>query len=203
MDQTGCRSQRTLAFDRADAAPQPGVVALYCGCMFSGKTTALVKELRRFPAGQVLAVKPWIDRRYSETQIVTHGGVGFPARAVSAPGEILACIDDGTRLVGIDEAHFFDESLIDVVLDLREREMDVILTALDLSSWGRAFSVIEAVRQLCDEVAVIVAVCARCGRQADHTQRLTPITGGSLVGGPESYEPRCAVCWHAPPEPEP
>jgi len=180
-----------------------GLVTLILGCMFSGKTTALLRQLRQADSAGVLAIKPGIDRRYSDTQIVTHSGQAFPAKPVAGAAEVLGMVDASTQFVGIDEAHFFDEELVDVVSALRGRRIDVVLTALDRSSWGRLFRVVEGLRAISDEFALVYAVCARCGRRADHTQRLTPIIGTNLVGGPESYEPRCAACWRPPPEPEP
>lgn len=171
--------------------------------MFSGKTTALLQRLRSSNVTSVLAVKPAIERRYSETQIVSHGGLAYPAAPISAPFEMLQLAGDHTEVVGVDEAHFFDEGLIEVADTLRRRGIHVLFTALDLSSWGRSFPVIDSIRRMSDEVAVLHAVCAQCGRRADHTQRLTPIVGASLVGGPESYEPRCPSCWRPPAEPQP
>jgi len=176
------------------------VTTLICGCMFSGKTTALLRRLAACDPASALAVKPLVDQRYSANEIVSHDGQAMAAVAVASAGEILDWLTTESRFVAIDEAHFFDESLNDVLAVLRDLGLDVMLTSLDLDSWGRPFPAIECLRGAADETALLFATCARCGRRADHTQRMTPIVDGNLVGGPESYEPRCLACWRPPPE---
>jgi thymidine kinase len=105
--------------------------------------------------------------------------------------------------VALDEAHFFNGGLDEIVADLKRRGIDVMLTSLDRDSWGRPFAVVEQLRRIADEQITLHAVCAKCGAQADRTQRLTPIIDGQMVGGPESYEPRCQNCWLPPPEKPP
>ena len=178
----------------------PSTISLVCGCMFSGKTTELLRRLDAAPPGSVLAIKHVIDRRYRAEAVVAHGGQAWPAIAVSSAGEIPNHIRPDVRIAGIDEAHFFDEALIEVTRFLAAGGLYVILTALDLDSWGRPFPVVERLRALAHESVVIHATCARCGQLADHTQRLTPIVDHQMVGGPESYEPRCRMCWTPPPE---
>lgn len=177
-----------------------GTVTLISGCMFSGKTTELLRRLSLLPLPSILALKHTIDTRYSATRIVSHAGAAFPARAISDPLDITAHLSDDIEIVGVDEAHFFGESLADVVLQLAKRGIDVILTSLDPNSWGRPFRVNRRLRVIADEPIVMCAICARCGGTADRTQRLTPIVDGNIVGGPESYEPRCRTCWAPPPE---
>ncbi len=180
--------------------PRRGTVTLITGCMFSGKTTELLRRLSCFPLPSILAVKHTIDTRYSVTQIVSHAGATFPAIAVSDPSDIAACLSDDVEIVAIDEAHFFQESLADVVLQLASRGIEVILTSLNPNSWGSPFRVNRRLRVIADEPILMCAICARCGGTADRTQRVTPIVDGKIVGGPESYEPRCRACWTPPPE---
>ena len=175
--------------------------------MFSGKTTVLFRRLEQYPASAILAFKHVIDRRYSADEIVSHGGKAWPAVAIATVAEIPGRIrmghrfqTGGTRIVALDEAHFFDGALVPTAGDLTQRGIDVILTSLDLDSWGRPFAVAEELRAIADESLMLHAVCARCGAKADRTQRLTPIVDGNMVGGPESYEPRCQACWLPPPE---
>ncbi len=177
-----------------------GTVTLISGCMFSGKTTELLRRLSRFPLSSILAVKHTIDTRYSETQIVSHAGAAFPAIAISDPLNITTYLSDDIEIVGVDEAHFFGENLADVVLQVADRGIDVILTSLDPNSWGRPFGVNGRLRAIADKPILKCAICACCGGSADRTQRLTPIVDGKIVGGPESYEPRCRTCWAPPPE---
>ena len=188
-------------------SPRPLELGLILGCMFSGKTTEL---LRRFRAGtarlelcssplKAMAFKHRVDDRYRWDKIVTHRMETISAEVVSSAVEILERIDGRTRLVAIDEAQFFDEALPTVCQELARRGIEVVMTALDLDSWGKPFPV---VRKLLDTTSPSVilcrADCARCGATAGHTQRLTPIVDGRMIGGADDYEPRCSRCWRPP-----
>jgi len=180
-----------------------GSVSAFVGCMFSGKTTKLIYKLDDLSAKEFVACKHIIDDRYRADAIFSHGGKSCEAVAVRSAQEILSCVKPNTQLVAIDEAHFFDESLVEVVVSLYTRGVDVMFTALDRDSWGRPFDVVDKLCAMADETIVLRATCAKCQKSADRTQRLTPIIAGCMVGGAESYEPRCQSCWNPPPEDPP
>jgi thymidine kinase len=169
--------------------------------MFSGKTTELLRRVGLVPANLVAVFKHHIDTRYLRQCVVAHNRRSCPAVPVVAPIDIMTQLPESVRLVAVDEAHFFDSRLVETIKSIRERGVDVVLTALDRDSWGRPFPVVERLRAVASSVRELAALCARCGAIADHTQRLTPIIDRTMVGGPESYEPRCGPCWVAPPEP--
>lgn len=168
--------------------------------MFSGKTEELLRRARECDSGAVVLFKHARDDRYSTTEIVTHRQDHHPAVTVSAAAEVLERVPSQARWVGIDEGHFFDPDLPQVCRALASRGCHVLVTALDLDSWGRPFGPVARLREQADAVLIQRAPCARCGRPADHTQRTTPIIDGRMVGGPESFEPRCLGCWSPPPE---
>ncbi len=173
------------------------------GCMFSGKTTELLRRIEALPVENVLTIKHVIDDRYSVDAIVSHNGKARSAQSVTRAGEIPSLVTGRVDVVAIDEAHFFDESLVKVLQDLARERISLITTALDRDSWGRPFEITERLRSVADGTTELHTVCARCGKRADRTQRLTPIVEGRMVGGAESYEPRCLTCWTPPPEPAP
>lgn len=170
--------------------------------MFSGKTSELVRQLRQFTPSVTRKFKHVIDTRYRTDAIVTHYGYAMSAMRVSTAAEITNRTHAFHEVVAIDEAHFFELDLIDAIQRLNRRGIHVIVTSLDRDSWGRPFRVAQMLQSLAQRPIVLVATCARCGGVADHTQRLTPIVDGNMVGGPESYEPRCRACWHPPEEAE-
>ncbi len=177
-----------------------GRVELIWGCMFSGKTEELLRRVRALDPDSAVLFKHSRDDRYSTTEVVTHRHDSYQASTVSASAEILERVPPQARFVGIDEGHFFAPSLAGVCQELAERGCTVIVTALDLDSWGRPFASVTRLREQADAVLLKRAVCARCGRPADHTQRTTPITDDNMIGGPEAFEPRCLSCWAPPPE---
>ncbi|MCP4590623.1 MAG: thymidine kinase [bacterium] len=184
----------------ADRAPRTGRVELVCGCMFSGKTEELLRRARAVAPNEIVLVKHARDDRYSTTDVVTHRHDRHRAVIVQQAGEIVEHLTSEADFVGIDEGHFFDAALADVCTRLAERGCTVVVTALDLDSWGRPFATVNELRTRADSVLIRHAPCACCGRPADHTQRTTPIVEGNLVGGPEAFEPRCLSCWSPPPE---
>lgn len=184
--------------DTPPGSAQHGVVSLILGCMFSGKTTELLRRVAAVPAPRVLAVKHAIDMRFAGGEIVSHAGKAFPALTVASAAEIVGLVGPQTALAAIDEAHFFDDGLVDVVRCLQARGLDVVLASLEPDSWARPFPINESLRALADECIVKHATCARCGAVADRTQRLTPIIGGRMVVDPSNYEPRCVKCWLPP-----
>ncbi len=177
-----------------------GRITVIQGCMFSGKSERVVARLRAAHAeGLVVAAfKHASDDRYASRQIVTHSGQRTEALPVGAPHRLLE-LAGSAGLIAIDEAQFFGDELIEVCRELANAGRDVLVAGLDLDSWGLPFGPMPALAAAADEVIQTHGVCARCGKPADHTQRLAPVDGQKMVGGPESYEPRCACCFTAPP----
>lgn len=168
--------------------------------MFSGKTTALLKELRQGPADNILICKHNKDDRYSRAKIMTHDGDGFDAVSVSCSSDIMGRVADATEVVVIDEGHFYDDGLPEVCKRLADQGKRVMIAALDLDMWGLQFSVIEKIREAAGVVRVQQSICAACGKPATHTHRKSPIIDKHIVGGSEDFEPRCRDCWSPPKE---
>jgi thymidine kinase len=166
--------------------------------MFSGKTTELIARVERYPAGSVLAIKHVIDTRFGRDAIISHAGKSVAATPVSLARNILEQVSSQTQIVAIDEAHFFDLDLVEVVAALNDRGLNVVLTSLEPDSWGRPFPINEMLREQASECMLKTAICAGCGAVADRTQRITPVVAGNMVVDPSQYEPRCRRCWEAP-----
>ena len=177
-----------------------GWIEVITGCMFSGKTEELVRRLRRAQyAKQTIRIfKPAIDNRYSETQVASHDGVTAEAIAVSSPVEIWDQSQDA-QVVGIDEAQFYDEALIEVVQKLAKSGKRVIVSALDMDYRGKPFGVTPQLLAIAEKVDKIQAVCVQCGAHATRSQRIVDSQEQVLVGASSAYEARCRSCWS--PEP--
>jgi len=179
---------------------QLGRIEVICGCMFSGKSERLLKRLAEAQSHStpITAFKHASDDRYGQTQIVTHSGHRTKAVPVSSPARILELVGQA-ELIAIDEAQFFDLDLVQTCCRIREMGLTVVVAGLDRDAWGEPFGPIPGLAEIADELTRTEAVCSVCGSTADHTQRLAPVEGSKMIGGPESYEPRCAQCFEPPP----
>lgn len=173
-----------------------GQIELICGPMFSGKTSALIARLvaAREAGLQVVAVKPAHDTRYGHEQIGSHDGNQLPAVNVSAVHEIRA-IAAGSHVVGIDEVHFFEESLVGICRELAGAGVRVVAAGVEIDHRGRPFEVVERLAAAAHAVTRLTAICGRCGAPARHSQRLVAGDARILVGGVGIYEPRCDRCF--------
>ena len=179
-----------------------GWLEVVCGPMFSGKSEELIRRLRRAEiAGQrVLIVKPRIDDRYDVAHVVSHAGARMRAVCVDGSGDVLR-LAEGYDAVGVDEAQFFDEAIVDAVRELTARGARVVAAGLDCDFRGLPFGAMPTLLAIAEFVDKLHAVCHSCGGAATRTQRLVdgepaPFDGETvLVGALDSYEARCVSCY--------
>lgn len=185
-----------------NAPERGGWLEVVCGPMFSGKSEELIRRLRRAEiAGQrVLIVKPRIDDRYDVAHVVSHAGARMRAVAADSSREVLRLAAD-YDVVGIDEAQFFDEGIVEVARELVARGLRVVAAGLDTDFRAEPFGVMPTLLAIAELVDKLQAVCHRCGGTATRTQRLVdgrpaPFSGATIqVGALDSYEARCAACY--------
>lgn len=169
---------------------------MICGSMFSGKTEELIRRMKRaqFARLEVEIFKPKIDTRYHEEDIISHNSNTIPSTPVSHSSAILL-LSAMTRVVGIDEAQFFDEGLVDVCNTLANKGIRVIVAGLDMDYLGKPFGPIPHLMAIAEHVMKVHAVCLQCGSPANYSFRTTPDDKQVLLGESESYEPRCRLCF--------
>lgn len=170
---------------------------MICGSMFSGKTEELIRRLKRAQfANQKIAIfKPVTDNRYSEADVVSHDLHSIKSKPVSSPSEMLDIAPD-VRVVGIDEAQFFDSSLVDVCQQLADRGVRVIAAGLDTDYLGKPFGPIPSLLAVAEDVQKVHAICVRCGGLANHSHRLSKSKELVLLGEKDIYEPLCRQCYN-------
>lgn len=175
-----------------------GRIEVICGSMFSGKTEELIRRVRRaiFANLSVKIFKPQIDTRYSETDVVSHDSHAISSIPVAKPAQILELVGD-TRVVGIDEAQFFDDGIIDVAQNLADRGVRVIIAGLDTDYLGKPFGPMPALMALAEDVTKVHAICVRCGDLAHHSHRLSKSDKLVELGEKDIYEPVCRACFNA------
>lgn len=176
-----------------------GWIEVIAGCMFSGKTEELIRRLRRAKIAKqnVKVFKPKIDNRYSESQIVSHNEQSLPSIIIENPFDILELSEDA-QVVGIDEAQFFSNELVDVANKLADQGKRVIIAGLDMDYRGIPFEPMPQLLAIAEYITKTLAICVNCGNPADRTQRKIPATERVLVGAADSYEARCRKCHYIP-----
>ncbi|MEQ1505116.1 MAG: thymidine kinase [Myxococcota bacterium] len=165
-----------------------GWVEVITGCMFSGKTEELIRRLNRarYATQRVIVFKPAIDTRYAVGDVVSHSEDRLPCVPVDHPSDIARLVGDA-QVVGIDEAQFFDGSLVAVVDQLANEGRRVLVAGLDQDFRGRPF---EPMPEL-----MALAVCLVCGAPANRSQRLVARDARVVLGATEVYEARCRLHW--------
>lgn len=173
-----------------------GRVEVICGSMFSGKTEELIRRMKRakFARQKVEIFKPTIDVRYSEEEVVSHEGNSILSTPVDSSASILL-MGQESDVVGIDEAQFFDEHIVEVCNELANRGIRVIVAGLDLDFKGNPFGPMPALCAIADEVTKVHAICVRCGALAYVSHRIVAGEKQVLLGEKMEYEPLCRECY--------
>lgn len=170
-----------------------GIIETICGCMYSGKTEELIRQLKRCQYAQqkYQVFKPKLDNRYSETEVSTHDQIKITAINIEKPQEIFQHLKHDSQVIGIDEAQFFNEDIVNVAIKLADNGRRVILAGLDTDWQGQPFGPMPQLLAVSDIIRKQYAVCMACGEAATKTQRLVQNTDDILVGSFDVYEARC------------
>lgn len=177
-------------------AHRPGRIEVVCGSMFSGKTEELIRRMKRakFAKQKVEIFKPSIDTRYSDEDVVSHDQNSIHSTPIESSGSLLLLASD-IDVVGIDEAQFFDNGLVEVCNELANRGVRVIVAGLDMDFKGIPFGPIPALCAIADEVTKVHAICVRCGALAYVSHRLISNDRRVFLGEKDEYEPLCRECY--------
>ena len=165
------------------AAGRSGSIEVITGSMFSGKTEELIRRLRRaqFAGLKVEIFKPSLDKRYSENRVVSHDDNSIISTPVDNPSAILLLAGD-VDVVGIDEAQFFDNSVVDVCNKLADNGIRVVVAGLDMDFMGNPFGPMPALLAVAEYVTKIHAICVRCGNLAHYSYRKSDEAPGCAAG---------------------
>lgn len=174
-----------------------GWIEVIVGSMFSGKTEELIRRLKRAEiARQTVEIfKPKIDIRYSEEEVVSHDENAIRSTPVDASANILL-LANNVEVVGIDEAQFFDNGLVEVCNKLADQGIRVIAAGLDMDFKGQPFGPMAGLLATAEYVTKVHAICTRCGNLANFSYRLTQSDKLVLLGEKSEYEPYCRDCYY-------
>jgi thymidine kinase len=173
-----------------------GWIEVITGSMFSGKTEELIRRLKRarFARQNVEIFKPRIEVRYSAEEVVSHDENAIHSTPVDSSANILL-LASGVEVVGIDEAQFFDEGLVEVCNELANRGARVIVAGLDMDYKGVPFGPMPGLLSIAEYVSKVHAICVKCGKLAQYTHRLSEDDKLIVLGETDIYEPLCRACY--------
>jgi thymidine kinase len=179
-----------------DRQKKTGSIEVIAGSMFSGKTEELIRRLKRAKIARlkVEIFKPAIDTRYSLAEVVSHDENSILSTPVESSGNIMLLTGD-VDVIGIDEAQFFDNGLIDVSIALANMGIRVIIAGLDMDFKGKPFGPIPGLMAVADHITKVHAICMRCGDVAQFSHRLSAADKLVLLGEKDEYEPLCRSCF--------
>lgn len=179
-----------------ESMSRPGWIEVICGSMFSGKTEELIRRMKRakFASQKVEIFKPRIDTRYSDQMVVSHDENAILSTPVDSSANILL-LASGIEVVGIDEAQFFDEGIVDVCQQLASNGTRVIVAGLDTDYLGKPFGPMPNLMAVAEYVTKVHAICVHCGSLANYTHRITQNDNLVLLGEKDDYEPICRHCY--------
>jgi len=190
-----------------------GKVTTITGPMFSGKTTELLRLKSREEVAKrhSFVFKPKLDNRYDEKSIVNHNGIKEEAIVVNSPLEILKNVEEYLSSqrskeiplvnIFIDEVQFFTSDIIDVILEVSKKGINVFTCGLNQTFEGKPFPFkdnkehIGTLMALSDFLIHLDAVCNHCGETATKTYRLGESKETVVLGGTDSYQARCTKCF--------
>lgn len=183
--------------NKINQGKKQGWIEVIVGSMFSGKTEELIRRLRRAEiAKQTVEIfKPKIDTRYSEEEVVSHDENAIRSTPVESSANILL-LANNVDVVGIDEAQFFDNGLVEVCNSLAYQGIRVIVAGLDMDFKGKPFGPIPGLMATAEYVTKVHAICTRCGNLANFSYRLTQSDKLVLLGEKNDYEPYCRECYY-------
>ena len=170
-------------------AKQSGWMEVICGSMFSGKTEELIRRLRRAEmAGQQVEIfKPKLDNRYADEEVVSHNQNKIKSTPVETPDEILL-LGSNCDVVGIDEAQFFDESIVEIANQLANNGVRVVIAGLDMDYMGRPFGPMPNLMATAEYVTKVHAICKKTGNWANYSMRTSGSDDLVQLGETDSYE---------------
>jgi thymidine kinase len=179
-------------------------IEVVCGPMFSGKTTEMLRRVRRAEIAKcrVVVFKPWIDNRVAEDKTSTHDSLFADCKAVNDMGLVGALFELGMDenvkvVVGIDEYQFFqDPHLASYIWTFSKTgQFHFVIAGLDRDYKGEPFPMMTSIMGYATKVDKLTAVCVECGADAHMSHRKVESHEKVLIGGTGEYDALCVNCW--------
>tara|TARA_B100002051_G_C16729769_1_gene637554 strand:- start:694 stop:1248 length:555 start_codon:yes stop_codon:yes gene_type:complete len=181
-------------------SPKPvnaGWIEVICGSMFSGKTEELLRRIRRAQIAKMhtIVFKSRVDSRFDKNRIVSHNKLTMKCTIITKASDIFS-LSKKADVIAIDEAQFFDDSLIDVSKKLADIGKRIIIAGLDKDYLGKPFGPMPKIMCEADYLDKLLAICIICGDPASYSHRKHSENGQVVIGAKDKYEARCRSCFN-------
>lgn len=149
-------------------------VEIIIGCMFSGKTTELIRRISRYEAVEMntLIINSNLDTRTGDS-VKTHNNY---LREAVKTSKLMDIVDtdsyQNATIIGIDEAQFFPD--LEEFVVYSETNKTIIISGLDGDSNRKPFGQILQCIPLCDTIIKLTAMdmISKDGQDAIFTKRI-------------------------------
>jgi thymidine kinase len=174
-----------------------GKLAVFYGCMFAGKTTALLQYIsdQNLKSNEFLVLKPAVDTRSGKATISTHDGKSHECLIYDQEFDIFQYITPFIKLIAIDEAQFFNKVFLSDLKRLMGKGINIVASGLDKDYLGRPFGLMPALISIANHQFHLKAKCESCGKDAEFTYRKMQNNVLILIGQDQYYEARCETCF--------
>lgn len=174
-----------------------GAIHLIMGPMFAGKSTELLRKIRRYNIKRksTIVVAYELDDRYtSENKVITHDHNEYPAVKTERIRDVLERLDE-YEVIGIDEGQFYPD-LVEYSEYLANKGKIVIISALNGNFKREPFEVISKLIPKCETIENITAICYNCNDEANYSLRTLKDEREVVIGGDDIYKPACRACYN-------
>lgn len=176
-----------------------GCLSLIIGCMFSQKTTELLRRIRRYESigYRVLVLNYIDDNRYGKYSITSHDTDTHEARSISKLEDIAPLVSsEDYDVIVIDEGQFFPDLYKYISSWCDHLNIHVIVAGLNGDSDRKPFGELLQLMPLAEEITYLSAYCGVC---SDGTPAcFSKFTKGEKdeqidIGGSDKYIPVCRL----------
>ncbi|MBT3393453.1 MAG: thymidine kinase [Elusimicrobiaceae bacterium] len=175
-----------------------GHIEIFCGCMFSGKTTHLIKRIAQLKksGAKIQVFNFHLDERYGKNNIISHDGKKIKCEMAKNSTDILKHIKKDTDVVAIDEIHFFNKNLVNLCTKLADNGKIVLTSGLDKDAFGKPFETATLIMAEAEYVKKVHAKCELCTDKASFSYRTNEDKNTISVGAKDKYIPLCRNCFN-------
>ena len=166
-----------------------GWIEVICGSMFSGKTEELIRRVKRAKLAKqkIKIFKPKKDIRYAKKKVTSHDSNSIKSKPVSKSSQILK-LAESFEIIGIDEAQFFDDEIVNVCNQLANSGKRVVGAGLDTDYKGNPFGPMPNLLATAEYVTKVHAVCSKSGKMASYTHRIIDNDELIVLGDTKKYQ---------------